>query len=438
MNFLDIVGMSVSNLWRRKLRTFLTVLGVVIGTTSIVVMISLGFGLKAAIMSEMSSYGSMTEITVQRSYGSTDLQLNDSSITEIAALPGVESVSPMLELYVTMSQGKYSAGVSLVGVSQEFLSKIPVGEGRIPGSNVNELEILIGNTVITDFYVTDTYVYPYYEKGELANVDLLNKPVFTKLENTGYTGPDGEWVEIPSKKNVFPIVGKVEGDVDSWNSYSYRAYTDIDALKLYLSKTYKGKPIPGQPLDKNGRPFKEMVYSSCTVAVESADQVETILQNIKDMGFNAYSQAEWIEQTEKELLIIEAVLGGIGAIAFFVAAIGIANTMMMSTYERTKEIGVMKVLGCSLPNIRTLFLCEAAAIGVLGGLIGLGISYGLSGLCNSFLPELMGYGDAKISLIPWWLAVGAVGFAALVGMVAGFFPAQRATKLSPLAAIRNE
>lgn len=438
MNFLDIVGMSVGNLWRRKLRTFLTVLGVIIGTTSIVVMVSLGFGLKAAIMNEMSAYGSMTEISVYRNYGSSDLQLNESAIASIQAIPGVKAVMPKLSMQVTLIQGKYNANVNLSGVSQEFLSKIPVGEGRLPSSNVNELEIIAGNTVITDFYIADTYVYPYYDKGELPSVDLLNKPVFTKLQNAGYQGPDGEWIEIPSKKNVFPIVGKVEGDVESWNQYSYELYTDIDALKLYLSKTYKGKPIPGQPLDKNGRPFKEIVYSDCVVAVDTADEVQTVLEAIQELGFNAYSESEWIAQTEKELLIIEAVLGGIGAIAFFVAAIGIANTMMMSTYERTKEIGVMKVLGCSLPNIRTLFLCEAAAIGVLGGLVGLGISMGLSAVCNKFLPELMGYGDVKISLIPWWLAVGAVAFAAVVGMVAGFFPAQRATKLSPLAAIRNE
>ena len=172
--------------------------------------------------------------------------------------------------------------------------------------------------------------------------------------------------------------------------------------------------------------------------MDETENVNEVLATIKDMGFEGYSEAEWIQQTEQELMIIQAVLGGIGAVAMLVAAISIANTMMMSTYERTKEIGVMKVLGCSLGNIRALFLAEAAFIGFLGGSIGLVISYILSAVCNNILPQAMGYGDANISLIPWWLAIMAVVFASFVGIVAGFFPAQRATKLSPLAAIRNE
>ena len=159
---------------------------------------------------------------------------------------------------------------------------------------------------------------------------------------------------------------------------------------------------------------------------------------ISDMGYQCYSESDWIKQAQQEMLIIEAVLGGIGAISLIVAAIGIANTMMMSTYERTKEIGVMKVLGCSLGNIRAMFLTEAAFIGFIGGIIGLIISYILSFVCNLFLPAAVGYEGQNISVIPIWLVLVAIIFSTLVGMLAGFFPAQRATKLSPLAAIRNE
>lgn len=438
MNFLDIVGMSAGNLWRRKLRTFLTVLGVMIGTTSIVVMLSLGLGLKAAIMEEVSAYGGMNEIEVYRNYRNDEVQLNDSALESISAIPGVESVSPILSVSGTFIQGKYSAYANIMGVPQEYLAKIPVGEGRRPEAGSSQLELLLGNSVILDFYVTATYQYPYYEKNELANVDLMNKTLFTQFQSTGYQDPDGNWVEQPAKKNIFPVVGMVEGDAEEWNQYGYGAYADIDVLKNYLKKTYKGKAIPGQPTDKNGKPYKELIYNNVTVSVTNSDEVDSVMQTIQDMGFSCNSQSEWIKQTEQEMLIIQAVLGGIGAIAFFVAAIGIANTMMMSTYERTKEIGVMKVLGCSLPNIRTLFLTEAAFIGVLGGVTGLGISYVLSSVANRLLPSLMGYEGSKISVIPLWLAAAAIGFAAFVGMVAGFFPAQRATKLSALSAIRNE
>jgi ABC-type antimicrobial peptide transport system permease subunit len=126
-------------------------------------------------------------------------------------------------------------------------------------------------------------------------------------------------------------------------------------------------------------------------------------------------------------------------VAFLVAAIGIANTMMMSTYERTKEIGVMKVLGCDMGDIQKLFLAEAGFIGFLGGVTGVGLTYVISLVINRVFQSMSGeYLSGKISVIPWWLALVAIGFSTLMGMVAGYFPARRAMKLSPLAAIRTE
>ena len=158
------------------------------------------------------------------------------------------------------------------------------------------------------------------------------------------------------------------------------------------------------------------------------------------MGFQASSRADWMEQSEKQSGMIQAVLGGIGAVSLFVAAIGIANTMMMSIYERTKEIGIMKVLGCDMGVIRNMFLIESGFIGFMGGVIGVAFSYGVSFLVNRFLQigQVMTGQAGDISRIPVWLSGAAVGFAVLVGMAAGFFPALRAMKLSPLAAIRNE
>ena len=135
--------------------------------------------------------------------------------------------------------------------------------------------------------------------------------------------------------------------------------------------------------------------------------------------------------------MIEAVLGGIGAVSLLVAAIGITNTMMMSIYERTKEIGIMKVLGCDMRNIGALFLMEAGCIGFFGGVVGLILSYSLSGMINYFVKN-SDMGVESISYIPFWLAGASLIFAILVGMIAGFFPSKRAMKLSPLAAIRNE
>ena len=157
------------------------------------------------------------------------------------------------------------------------------------------------------------------------------------------------------------------------------------------------------------------------------------------MGYQVNSQMDFLESSRQQSNMVQAVLGGIGAVSLFVAAIGIANTMMMSIYERTKEIGVMKVLGCDMGNIRNMFLIESGFIGFMGGLIGVGLSYGVSAVVNRFVNMSQSMGlSGNLSRIPPWLSLAAIGFAVFVGMAAGFMPAVRAMKLSPLAAIRNE
>lgn len=444
MRFSDIISMSAANLWKRKVRTILTVLGVVVGTASIVVMLSLGIGLQSAMLGQIQSEGSMTDIQVYN-WGSgsngQQQQLTDDKVTEFEQLDHVKRVSPILSISAELTQGKYQSWVQIYGVTQEYMEQIPLAEGgRIPAANSNKLELLVGNSVPSNFYnPADMSDGGYmFDANAEPVVDMMNKTVFTQFDSSWTTDSEGNSVEQPSRKNIFPIVAMVEGGTDTYNSYSYNVYTDIDSLKKYLKENYRGQAIPGQPTDKSGNPYKYFCYDQVIVSVDDIDNVEDVKSQISDMGYECYSESEWIKQAQQQMLIIEAVLGGIGAISLLVAAIGIANTMTMSIYERTKEIGVMKVLGCSLGNIRMMFLTEAAFIGFIGGVIGLIISYILSFICNLFLPALVGYEGQNISVIPFWLVLVAIAFSTLIGMIAGFFPAQRATKLSPLAAIRNE
>ena len=181
------------------------------------------------------------------------------------------------------------------------------------------------------------------------------------------------------------------------------------------------------------------MYSAINVYVDKMENVTAVQDIIKDMGYNCYSQAEWIESDMSILNIVQLVLGGIGAVALFVAAIGITNTMSMSIYERTKEIGIMKVIGCKISDIQFMFLAEAGFIGFIGGVIGVTLSGILSVVINwlikNYATEM---GMEYISVIPVWLVFISVIFAVLIGMIAGFFPSLRAMRLSPLSAIRNE
>ena len=208
-----------------------------------------------------------------------------------------------------------------------------------------------------------------------------------------------------------------------------------------MKKEFNGRVIPGQPSTKSGKAYKEFYYSSAQVKVDDMSNVNDVAKQIREMGYNVETNVEYMDSMKKQMAVIQAVLGGIGAISLIVAAIGIANTMMMSIYERTKEIGVMKVLGCSLRNIREMFLLEAAFIGLLGGIAGNILSFVMSAAINIIVGSsgAMSMGtDSTISYIPWWLVLMSMVFAVLVGVLAGYFPAKRAMKLSPLAAIRNE
>ena len=447
MRFMDLLGMSLNNLRRRKLRTVLTVLGVIIGTASIVVMLSLAIGLNELNRELISSYGSLTAIQVRSDNYRGDeksepLYLTDEVVDEMKRMEHVTSVYPLLEVNVVMKQGRYMAGMTLTGAPDEYLEKIPLGQGTIPGEDDKELKLIFGNSVIQWFTDEKSKGGSYWESGKLPDVDLMGKPMFVIFDTEAYYQSQGSGENKPKapKKYLLYTAGVVEGEVNSYNEYAYSVYTRLEPLKTRLRKIFKKNPIPGQPTNKKGKPYKYFVYSSCVVNVDGMENVSAVQQKLTDKGFQAYSNVDWMEQSEKQSKMIQAVLGGIGAVSLFVAAIGIANTMMMSIYERTKEIGVMKVLGCDMRAIRNMFLLESGFIGFMGGVSGVVFSYGVSFAMNRFLSigQMMTGMEGDISRIPLWLVFTAVGFAILVGMAAGFFPALRAMKLSPLAAIRNE
>jgi len=250
----------------------------------------------------------------------------------------------------------------------------------------------------------------------------------------------------PQKKYILKTAGIMEGTAEDYSEESMYAYADIDTLKAFLKKIYKKDLVPDPKTGKNGKPLRYYVYDEAYVFVDDMKNVSEVQKTITDMGYSAYSNLEWLKQSQDSINMVQMVLGGIGAVSLLVAAIGIMNTMMMSIFERTKEIGVMKVLGCDMGDIRNMFLTESALIGFFGGLIGIALSYGISAIINSLtggggsdvLSDFTNGGEGQLSLIPAWLALFAIGFAMLVGMLSGYFPSVRAMKLSPLAAIRNE
>lgn len=449
MKFSDLLSMSLNNLKRRKLRTVLTILGVVVGTAAIVVMVSLGVGLKELNRELIESYGSLTAIEVSVDmYGRGDTKtepnyLTDDVISRLSGMAHVAAVYPMLEINVLMRQGIYEGDVTLTGVTREYLEQIPLGQGQLAPPGGKELELVFGNAVVQWFYNNRTKRY-YWDSGEMPELDY-GSPIFVIFDleqyynSLGGGDPDGTAVKMP-KKYMLNIAGAVPGTTEDYNDYAYSVYTELEPLKTQLRKIFKKNPIPGQPTNKKGKPYPDIIYNRAVVNVDKMEYVTEVQKRLINEGFETYSSIEWLEQTQQQSGMIQAVLGGIGAVSLFVAAIGIANTMMMSIYERTKEIGIIKVLGCDMKAIRNMFLLESGFIGFIGGITGVLLSCGISVLMNRFLQlgEAMTGMAGDTSRISPGLAMAAIGFAMLVGMLAGFFPALRAMRLSPLAAIRNE
>ena len=466
MSFSDLLKMSLSSLWRRKLRTVLTVLGVVVGTASIMVMISLGLGLSKSNMEQIEQYGGLTTITVypnengggmnyggggmamtaesgsSGSAGNEPIRINDTMMETLATIDHVELASPVLSTSAIAKYGKWEAYLNIQGMSKEALQKmnLELTEGSELPLSDSELKFLYGNTVITDFYDAKTNQY-YWDTGQLADIDYMKDPLFIIFDTDAYwnsknggTDEKGAPVAAP-KKYLIPACGVMAGTENDYTENSNRVLCDVEALKMQLKKIYKGKAIPGQPTTKSGKPYKEIYYDSAYIRVDDMKNVKAVQQEIQNLGLQANSNAEWMEQVQQSSRSIQATLGGIGAVSLFVAAIGIANTMMMSIYERTKEIGVMKVLGCDMAAIRNMFLAEAGFIGLIGGVVGIVLSYMISAIINFVLRDSY---YSNVSYIPPYLTLLALIFAVVIGMVAGLFPALRAMRLSPLAAIRNE
>ncbi len=466
MSVQDLLKLSLSSLWRRKLRTVLTVLGVVVGTASIMVMISLGLGLSKVNMEQIEQYGGLTTITVTpnengsstvyssggvsvmmdgssgtSSTSSEPIRINDAMMEQLAAIEHVEIASPVLSVSVIAKYGKWEGYVYVRGMSKEAIQKmnLDLTEGSTLPLSETELQFLYGNTVITDFYNAKTNQY-YWESGELADIDFLKDSIFYIFDSDTYwnsknggTNEDGTAI-TPPKKYMVPGCGTLSGGTEDYGENSSYVLCNVDALKTELKKIFKGKVIPGQPTTKSGKAYKEIYYDQAYIRVDEMKNVKAVQEEIRNLGLQADSNVEWMEQVQQSSRSIQVTLGGIGAVSLFVAAIGIANTMMMSIYERTKEIGVMKVLGCDMNAIRNMFLAEAGFIGLIGGVVGIILSYIISAIINFVVRNT----NAGISYIPFYLTLMALVFAVVIGMLAGLFPALRAMKLSPLAAIRNE
>lgn len=446
MNSRDLVDLCFRNLLRRRTRTLLAVIGVVVGTCAIVVMMSIGFGLTDSYKEQIESYGNLHMITVMSNGDGAVMQkmkdakgvINDKAINDMEKMKGVGAVTPVISENLVIGVGKKVAQTQVLGVRPEVLEKFnyKVLEGGRLLNSGDKYEILFGNQVPTWFQDPNSDQW----SGEPLDVMSAKKMIVTGDDTYGQkkqnTGEKTDSDKVVYKQYDTRAVGVLENpDDDS----AYCAYMNITALEDIAKELKKAR--------------KESTYSSGTktydealVYVSDINDSAEISKQLRDQGYQTSSPSDWLESMKETAKMIQGILGGIGGISLLVAALGITNTMIMSIYERTKEIGVMKVIGANLRDIRKMFLLEAGLIGFIGGFVGLIFSFIVSLLMNTVLKDIIsialgsfggGTGSA-ISRIPIWLAVAAVAFATGIGLMAGYYPAKRAMNLSALESLKNE
>lgn len=431
MKIVDFTSMGFKNLWRRKLRTILTAIGVAIGTFSIVIMLSLGIAMSESYKKQLSEWGNLTKIEINSwnyTYdeetgmgASQEQKLDDKLVANVKAIEHVRAVTPIIRVSANMKYGKYQSWIQITGIDPETVQYFDfpeVASGELI-SNDNPTGILFGKD---SYHFYNPRGGGMYRGGNNNNspVDLMEDNVKITFEQT-YGDKTPKYLKLN-------VAGVLE---ECTNEIGYNAYAPLTQVIEWYKK-----------YNENYKKKKELKYESVWVSVDDTKYVKQVQDQIKAMGYGTYSMADDLNNVQKTSNTIQLVLGGIGAVSLLVSAIGIANTMIMSIYERTKEIGVMKVLGCVVTDIRKLFLFEASIIGFLGGGFGLAFSYGISYVLNKYAPQIgesLGiYSGYDISVIPVWLAVAALIFSVVIGVISGLYPAIKATRIKAIEAMRTE
>ena len=389
----ESVRMSVSNIRQNRMRSFLTILGIMIGVTAVIALVTTISGVSSSISDSFSSMGAST---MTLSATGTDLQggLTAENMEEISELDHVEGVSPSVSLSVTAARGDaYESGVRVAGRNDDYFVQEP--DTLMRGRAVNSIDL-----------------------DQSLRVCLISE----ELVETFFYGDDPIGQELYLDGMRFTVVGVLAEDADSSVS---SMFSGSDAVIVPYTTALK----------MNG----ETLVTSLTLYLGDANaaevveaELETCLDAIFDYEDDTYSitTMESIADTMESMLsMMSALLGGIASIALLVGGIGIMNMMLTSVTERTVEIGLKKAIGARPGQIQAQFLIESFLLSMVGGLAGVVLGIALSAI----LCQVLGTG---FSLSYGAIALG-VGFSAAVGVLFGWSPARKASRLNPIDALRR-
>lgn len=442
MKFSDLIRLVINNLSRRKARVGLTAIGVVIGTGAVVILVSLAIGLQMNANEQLYGIGDLSQIYVMPAYGgemymagpgmggggsggsNQDIKLlTNAALEELRAIPGVTVVIPRDYMYANafISYKKMQGYSGIYGVGTNDL--VDFGYETQQGTTA-----LSRSTVVIGYMVAQNFMDPYLRPGQELPPppDLYDQQIQITLVKS-----DDQGNEI--RKNYSLRVAGVLAESGSESDFSM--YLPLDLVKS-MNEWSNGTRIN----------YNKTGYNEVIVRVENADRTLEVRDQIIAMGYQANTMLDFVQGINNFYSILQVVLGGVGAIALLVAAIGIANTMAMSILERTREIGLMKAVGATNRDVLSLFLGEAAGIGFIGGLGGVLAGWLLGQMLNVVAVVYLAQQAASQGGIPpsvavytpLWLPVFVLAFSTLIGMLSGLYPALRAANMIPVMALKYE
>ncbi len=450
MTVRDLLRLVLSNLKRMKARVAMTAIGVIIGTAAVVVLVSLGAGLQRLATESLYGMGGLDELMVRndsywgmmevKANGSAQQQqqnlvLDDVVLDQVRQMEGVIAVTPFLDVTMMgpLKLDRQEGWGQIYGVDMdEFVKVAKLNRGT--------LELYRGQVVIGAM-VPENFI-PWEEREESETPPEAPELMGKMLQMMQYTYNEGDMYPTESIVARLEVVGELQ---QQGYMYDYSIFMPLKEAQRLNQQMNAGLPPEAQSSARKG-------YAQALVKVQNPNQAPVVEQQIKDMGFTVQSDRQELESINQFFLIVQAILGGIGAVALLVAAFGIANTMVMAIYERTREIGLMKAIGATNQDVMSVFLAEAGSIGFLGGIGGVLLAIGVNAVINVVGQPLISQGGAgfmgpgmagqeaaqTLTATPLWLPVFAILFATLIGVVSGIYPAIRAAALSPIHALKYE
>jgi putative ABC transport system permease protein len=443
MKILDLVRLVFGNLNRRKGRVALTAIGVIIGTAAVVILVSLAIGLQRNANEQLYGIGDLTQIQVMPAYGDGGMiyagvgggggggdgglqqpvLLTNAALEQMRQIPGVQAVIPRdyCMAYVILRYKRLEGGANIIGIGTQNLADLGL-EASQGSAELARGSVIIGPMVAANFYD------PNQRPGQQtpAPPDLNGETISFVMIKWDQNGNE---IRRTVSYKVAGVLTETAGESD-WS-----IFMRLDEVKA-INEWSMGRRIN---YNRDG-------YNMAIVKVENVDRVLEVNDAITALGFQTYTPQSFVEGINNFYLVLQVIFGGVGAIALLVAAIGIANTMAMAILERTREIGLMKAVGATNRDVLSIFLGEAAGIGLLGGLGGVLIGWlageGINVIALVYLAnqtaESGGPPPSVAVYTPFWLPVFALVFSVLIGLLSGLYPALRAATMVPVNALKYE